>query len=114
MVHFVERQIRDITIVDVDGRLTFSAGEELSGQVMKLAACQVRKIVLNLERVSYIDSAGLGALIHAFTWLRGAHGALKFVNANARTQHVLDLTHISTLVETFASESLAVASFGEP
>ena len=110
---FDERQVEDITILDLEGRLTFTAGTELSGRVMTLAAMRSTKIVLNLVRVAYIDSAGLGALVHAFTWLRGAHGALKFVNPSVRTQHVLQITGIATLVETFASETLAIASFAD-
>jgi anti-sigma B factor antagonist len=110
-VNVDERQIQDVTILDLEGRLTFTAGTELSRRVMTLAARHTTKVVLNLERVSYIDSAGLGAIVHAFTRLRGANGGLRFVNPSARTQHVLEITGIASLVETFASEQLAIDSF---
>ena len=111
---FDERQIRDVTVLDLEGRLTFTAGTELSRRVMALASRHATKVILNLERVSYIDSAGLGAIVHAFTNLRGANGGLKFVNPSPRTQHVLEITGITSLVETFTSEKLALDSFAVP
>lgn len=109
---FDERHTRDITILDFEGRLTFTAGVELSRRITALMAARETKVVLNLERVTYLDSAGLGAVVSAFTKLRGGKGGLKFVNPSARTQHVLDITGIAKIVETFASERLAVASYG--
>lgn len=108
---FDERNLHDITILDFTGRLTYSVGAELSRRVSSLATAGRTKVVLNLERVSYLDSAGLGALVEAFTHLRDRSGVLKFVNPNERTRHVLAITGIGSLVETFATEVSAVASF---
>ena len=110
---FDERHIQDITILDFEGRLTFTAGVELSRRITSLANANTRKVVLNLERVSYVDSAGLGAIVSAFAQLRGGTGGLKFVSPSARTQHVLEITGIAKLVETFTSERLAVASYAD-
>ena len=111
---FDERQIRDVTVLDLEGRLTFTAGSELSDRAIALASRGGAKVILNLERVSYIDSAGLGAIVQAFTHLRSTHGGLKFVNPTARTQHVLHITGITSLIETFATEKLAIDSFAGP
>jgi anti-sigma B factor antagonist len=110
---FDERTIHDITILDFNDRLTFTAGVELSRRITSLAATNVTKVILNLERVSYVDSAGLGAIMSAFTELRQREGVLKFVNPSARTQHVLAITGIAALVATFATEAAAVHSFGD-
>jgi len=110
---FDERTIQDITILDFEGHLTFTAGAELSRRIASLADARVTKVILNLERVSYVDSAGLGAIVSAFTELRHAGGVLKFANPSRRTQHVLEITGIATLVVTFATETAAVHSFGD-
>jgi anti-sigma B factor antagonist len=109
---FHERTIEDITILDFEGRLTFTAGVELSRRITSLSASNVSKVILNLERVSYVDSAGLGAIVGAFMQLRQREGVMKFVNPSARTLHVLQITGIATLVATFATEAAAVQSFG--
>lgn len=109
---FDERTIQDITILDFEGHLTFTAGAELCRRITTLAASNVTKVILNLERVSYVDSAGLGAIVGAFTELRRRDGVLAFVNPSVRTQHVLQITGIATLVATFATEAAAVLSVG--
>ena len=111
---FDERTSQDITILDFEGRLTFTAGVELSRRITSLAIQNVTKVVLNLERVSYVDSAGLGAIVGAFTELRRRNGELKFVNPSTRTQHVLEITGIAALIATFATEAAAIHSFGGP
>lgn len=110
---FDERRIHDVTILTIEGRLTFNTGAELGRHIASLASACRSNVVVNLERVSYMDSAGLGALVSAYTHLRQRRGALKFVNPSARTKHVLTITGIATLVETFLSESAAVASFAD-
>jgi anti-sigma B factor antagonist len=108
---FNERTTQGITIITADGRLTFTAGAELGRRIASLADANRRKVILNLERISYVDSAGLGAIVDAFTQLRHVEGTLKFVNPSARTRHVLAITGIATLVATFATEAAAVDSF---
>lgn len=108
---FDERHVQDVTILTVEGRLTFTAGAELGRRITALASSSPANVILDLERVSYMDSAGVGALVGAYTHLRQRCGMLKFVNPSARAKHVLAITGIATLVETFVSEAAAVASF---
>lgn len=107
---FDERTVHDITILDFDGRLTFTAGVELSRRITALAQAGVSNVVLALDRVSYVDSAGLGAIVDAFMQLRQRDGMLKFVNPSSRTRHVLEITGIATLIETYPTEAAAIAS----
>lgn len=110
---FSERHIQDVTILDFEGRLTYTAGEDLSRRITALAS-NGANVVLNLAGVSYVDSAGLGAIVNAFTKLRDTGGGLAFLNPTLRTQHVLDITGIASLVKTFPSEQLAIASYALP
>lgn len=109
---FKERIVDGVTILDLDGRLTYSAGTEMSRRLHTLATQTPHRIVLNLENVSYIDSAGLGAMVAAFTAVKQRGGLLKFLNPSARSLHLLEITGLDKLIETFDSESAAVASFG--
>jgi anti-sigma B factor antagonist len=108
---FDERTIHDITILDCDGRLTFTAGAELSRRITAIGMAPATKVILNLERVSYVDSAGLGAIVDAYMQLRKRDGVMKFVNPSSRTRHVLQITGIATLVETHPTVIAAVESF---
>jgi anti-sigma B factor antagonist len=58
------REIGDLTVVDVSGRITAGDGSERFRQAIRDLVAQDRKqILLNLEDVSYIDSSGLGELV---------------------------------------------------
>lgn len=69
------------------------------------------KFVLDLGHVRYIDSAGLGELIHAFAAVRNRGGAMKLLNVTKRVNELLILTRLLTVFESFDTEEEALASF---
>ena len=106
---FNERMIGEASVLDLDGRLTFTSGAELRCLVDSHVAAGATHLVLNLERVSYIDSAGLGAMIETFTAARGRATRLTLLNPGDRTRHLLEITGVARVVEIFDSEA-ALAS----
>ena len=69
------------------------------------------KVILNLKKVDYIDSTGLGSLVICFTTIQKAGGSLKLVQLNKRNLELLVLTKLSTVFELFNDEQEAVNSF---
>jgi anti-sigma B factor antagonist len=108
---FNERMIAGVTVLDLEGRLTFTSGAEMGRRVQALLAGGATQLVLNLEDVSYVDSAGLGAMVEAFTVARHQAVRLKLINPTERTRHLLEITGLARVVETFDSEAAALASF---
>ena len=70
------------------------------------------RVIIDLGRVTKIDSAGLGQLMSCYSHLVRNQGALKVVNARPEVKKVLDMTGISSLIESFSDERDAVRSFG--
>jgi len=106
------REREGITILDLSGRIT--AGHEvgeLRDALQALAPEGVRNVILNLGRVEYIDSTGLGALVMCFTSLRNLNGKLKLTNLNRRNIELLVFTKLTTVFEIFNDELDAVNSF---
>ena len=68
-------------------------------------------IIVNLEHVVFVDSAGLGALIemHRKTKTKGGH--LKLCHMGPKLQHALELARLLPLFETSPTEAAALASF---
>jgi anti-sigma B factor antagonist len=69
------------------------------------------RVIIDLGRVTKIDSAGLGQLMSCYSHLVRNQGALKVVNARPEILKLLDMTGISTLIPAFESEGEAVRSF---
>ena len=105
-----ERIIAGVTVLDLEGRLTFTAGAELGRRIQALLVGGATGLVLNLQDVSYIDSSGLGAMVEAFTVARHKGVRLTLLNPSERTRHLLEITGLARIVETFDTEAAALAS----
>ena len=69
------------------------------------------KVLIDLSRVSRIDSAGLGLLMSCYSHAVSHHGMLKLLRPTAPVQELLRLTRLDSVVETFHDETQAVQSF---
>lgn len=107
-----ERNIGDVVVLDVKGRVMLGEGDEiLKDKVNSLLNRNQKKIVLNLADVPYIDSAGLGEIVRTFTTVSRQGGSLKLLNLTKRITDLLSITKLLTVFETFDSETDAVQSF---
>lgn len=93
-----------------NAELTHSAQEleELRREVLEQ---RDSRVIIDLSRVTRIDSAGLGQLMSCYSHLVKNRGALKVINAAPEIKKLLDMTGISTLIPTFVDEQEAVESF---
>ena len=107
-----ERIVGDVTILDLKGKITLGEGDEaLKDKINSLTLQNRRQILLNLEGVPYIDSAGLGEVVRTDTTVSRQGGQLKLVNLTKRITDLLSITKLLTVFETFDSEADALASF---
>ncbi|MCC7042591.1 MAG: STAS domain-containing protein [Acidobacteria bacterium] len=107
-----ERVVGDVTILDLKGKITLGEGDEaLKDKINSLTLQNRRQILLNLEGVPYIDSAGLGEVVRTYTTVSRQGGQLKLVNLTKRIEDLLSITKLLTVFETFDSEAEALQSF---
>ncbi len=108
-----QRSVGDVTVLDLKGKLTLGDGDELlRDKVNSLVQQGLKKIVLNLAEVPYIDSAGLGEIVRTYTTVSRQGGSLKLLHLTKRIQDLLSITKLLTVFETFESEDEAIKSFG--
>jgi anti-sigma B factor antagonist len=107
-----ERVVGEIAILDLKGKITLGAGNELLRDKINSLVLQNRKrILLNVGDVSYIDSAGLGEIVRTYTTVCRQGGQLKLVNLTKRITDLLMITKLLTVFETFETEQEALKSF---
>jgi anti-sigma B factor antagonist len=110
-----ERVIGGVTILDLKGKMTLGEGDELlKDKINSLIHQGQKKLLLNLEGVPYIDSAGLGEIVRTYTTVSRQGGSLKLVNLTKRITDLLAITKLLTVFETFENEKDAIASYQSP
>jgi len=106
------RQVEDVAIVDVSGRITVGEGNVMLREVVRqLVEAGHKKIAMNLHEVGYVDSSGVGELVKAYTTVRNQGGQLKLVNPSKRVQDLLQMTKLSAVFTIEADEASAIQSF---
>jgi anti-sigma B factor antagonist len=106
-----ERVVGDVTILDLRGRFVEERQNDFRDAVDRLVRLGCRKMLLNLDEVTYMDSAGLGMLVAKYITLDKRDGKLKLCKLHHRSFRVLDITRLLTIFESFDSEPQAIASF---
>src|SRR5438874_206213 len=111
-IHISERQAGDITVLDLEGKVTIGEGSvTLRNAIRRLLGEGKNKILLNLGTVGYIDSSGIGELVSSYTAVKKEGGTLKLLNLTQKIQDLLAITKLLTVFDTFDDEPSALSSF---
>ena len=107
-----ERSVGNVTIIDVLGNVTLNDGaEQVRDKVRSVLQQGQKNLLVNLSKVSYMDSAGLGELVQAYSTVAKQAGKLKLVSPTKRLQDLLVITKLATVFDSFDDETAAVNSF---
>ena len=108
------RQVGDVTIVNIKGRIIFGdAGATLHDVITGLLSKGRKQILFDLSAVEYIDSMGMGCLVGAFTSVRKQGGELKLLKLSDKVAEVMQITKLYTVFDIVNDETAGVKSFGK-
>ncbi len=111
-VSVTTRQVGDVSVLDVAGRITLGEGSSTLRESLRgITTVKNAKILLNLEDVTYIDSSGIGELVSGFTNIQEMGGQLKLLKLTKRVKDLLQITKLYTVFEVFDDEATAIRSF---
>jgi anti-sigma B factor antagonist len=106
------RQLSDVSVVDLDGRLIIGPeSEALAEKLRGMSRQGVRKLLVNLEKVTQLDSSGICSLLQGYTSMKQAGGAFKLLHPGGHTREVLEVMRLTETIPTLDDEAQAVASF---
>jgi anti-sigma B factor antagonist len=106
------RDAGPITVVDISGRIILGEGSALLRQTVRgLLDDQRIRILLNLADVDYIDSAGIGELVSAYTAVKKNGGELKLLHLTKKVRDLIQITKLYTVFDVFSEENAALQSF---
>jgi len=105
------RKIENVVVFDLSGKLTIGEPVMQVRESLRSSVNEgVRKFILNLRDVSYIDSSGLGELVSSYTTVRNKGGDVKLLNLTTKSKDLLQMTKLLTVFDTYDDEGKALAS----
>ena len=109
----IDKQVKNgVTILDLEGKITIGKGDVALREAVQQALAEgSTKILIHLEKVSTIDSSGVGELVSAFTTVTNRGGKLKLVNLPPKVNDILQITQLITVFEVYDTEDEALATF---
>jgi anti-sigma B factor antagonist len=111
-MEIAERNVGKVTVLDLSGKITLGEGDVLLRDKLHSLLNQGHKdVLLNLAKVQYVDSAGLGTIVGGYTTMRRDGGSLKLSNVTTKMRDLLSITKLLTVFETFDSEDEALRSY---
>lgn len=105
------RQVNNVLAVDMVGRLDTETSSHVSDELVRIAQSGNSKVVLNLDGLEYVSSAGLRAILMAAKVLRGSQGELKICHANGLVKEVMDISGFNQIIRVYDTENEALAAF---
>lgn len=108
----LSRTHKDITILHPEGKIVLGEGDqELGETVGHFLDKGTRKMLINFERVSYLDSSGVGELVGCYTAVKNAGGELRICCLNARISSLIKMTSLHSVFVVSDTEDEALAGF---
>ena len=112
MLKISRQDVDDVVILTLRGKLI--GGPEAVGlrdAVKNLVSEGKKKVLIDLAKVTWIDSTGLGTLISAYTTLKKEEGDVKLLRLTKKIHNLLVITQLITVLEDWDDEEKAIASF---
>ena len=103
------RRTGDVAILDLAGRLWVQE-PPLHDQTRALLEEGCRFLILNLEKVDYIDSSGLGQLVSIWTSVRSHHGNINLLSPTEKVRRLLRTTALYIVFDVFDDEQRALGA----
>ena len=108
-----ELNVREGRLASVEQQAAKTAGALATAQsrVNELLAEDWKKILINLRKVTIMDSSGIGELVSGYTTVKNQGGEVKLLNLTKKVHDLLQITKLYTVFEVFDDEATAVRSY---
>lgn len=109
----IKERMRDgVAILEMSGKLMGGPDAEAFDETIKTLIHEgCRNVIVNMERVNWVNSTGLGILISGYTTLKKSGGELKLLKVSDRIENIFIVSKLFTVFQSFQDEEEAVKSF---
>ena len=108
------RHSNDVALVELSGRMTSFETKAFRDMIQGLLKQGQKNIVLNLTRLEYLDSSGIGELARTYVMTLKQNGAMRVVGLASKVEEILKITQLYQVFPEFPDETSALESFRAP
>ena len=105
------RESYGVTVVDLEGRLDTSSSGDTGDELVRLVKEGRTKLLLNLDKVDYVSSAGLRAILIAAKLMQTARGEMRICSPNKAVREVMEVSGFDNLLRLHETEANALSEF---
>jgi anti-sigma B factor antagonist len=105
------RRVSDVLVVDISGRLDSRSSGDAGDRIVNIVQGEHKRVLLNLEKLEYVSSAGLRVIIRGAKLLQTNRGELKICNARGAVRDALETSGFYSLIKIYDSEMEASSAF---
>lgn len=111
------KKVGDVMVLDISGKVvgddSLNLRREIAGWLAEIPEQQKPKVVLKLDGVSMMDSAGLGVLVSSYTSVQKRDGRLVLAGLGRGLQNLIAITKLAKVFDVYEKEEDAIKSFEE-
>ena len=100
-----------LAVCHIDGEVDINSSPDIKKSFDKLLVKKTPKIVINLSKVSYVDSSGLATLVEILKNMRSYGGRMRLTNLSSKVKSLFEITKLDKLFEIMAEEEDAISTF---
>jgi len=102
---------KDLTVCHIDGEIDINSSPAIKKSFDKLISQKTLKIVINLSKVTYVDSSGLATLVEILKNMRSYGGRMRLACMSVKIKSLFEITKLEKLFEILADEETAISNF---
>ena len=106
-----KRMEGDIAVLNLEGRLDLTSASSLKDASREILENDSKKMILNLNKVDFINSSGLGALVSILKDVRNSQGSMRLTNLAPYVKEIFDITQLTNIFDIFPDEKQALSSY---
>lgn len=101
----------NLTVCHIDGEIDINSSPAIKKSFDKLISQKTSRIVINLSRVTYVDSSGLATLVEILKNMRSYGGKMRLACMSPKIKSLFEITKLEKLFEILADEETAITNF---
>jgi anti-sigma B factor antagonist len=103
------RQEGQAVVLELSGEIDMQCSVKLRNKFIELLKDKPPVLVVNMTKVEFMDSSGLGTLVEALKWCRQNGSQLKLAGLTQAVRNVFEISRLETIFQIYDSETEALS-----